>query len=132
MRGTVSGRDLSCPPPFLANRGPRGGSQRPRPAQITAWVARAYNITWPELIGIRHHAHLVEARALATWAMRTLVTPPMSYPEIGRALGGRDHNTTINLHEKAIILRLRSARFKGACVDITRAFESREKLHARH
>lgn len=131
MIGVETLRDQVSRPPFLRGHGRRAGTQTVALSRIVAWVAREYEITVAELIGPSKCPQFVEARALAVWAMRSLCGLP-SYPRIGRALGGRNHDTTINLHEKAIYLRLRSARFSGACVAITRQFESRRKLHVRY
>jgi hypothetical protein len=57
----------------------------------------------------------VRGRALVVWLLRTLPSRPMSYPEIGKVLGGMDHQSMIHLHRKAIYLRLRDRVFASAC-----------------
>lgn len=131
MTGLVTERDRQSPPPFMQGASSRHGPERVRRQQIVEWVADAWGVTVIDLISHRRPPHLVDARALAVWAMRALCDRP-SYPSIGKSLGGRDHSTIINLHERAIYLRLKSAKFAGACVDVTRAFESKGNRYARY
>ena len=58
--------------------------------------------------------HLVHARALVVWAVKTH-RPAVTYTRIGRWLGGRDRSTIRNLHLKAIALRLSDADFDLSC-----------------
>ena len=83
-----------------------------------------------ELLSRRRLNGLVNARAFAVWTLRSL-GGPLSYPRIGRAIGGRDHATIINLHRKAIALRLTDPAFRGACERIRGRFNAmREHSHA--
>ena len=75
---------------------------------------REFGVTWADLVSRRRADDLVRGRAFVTWALRAL-GEPMSYPVIGMALGGRDHTTVINLHQKAIWLRLVDPAFADAC-----------------
>jgi chromosomal replication initiation ATPase DnaA len=101
------------------------------PANLAVAVAAAqFGLTRQELLCRRRAAPRIEARAFAVWMLRSLGTPA-SYPEIGKALGGRDHATIISLHRKAIALQLGDRRFAAACDLLARRFhELREIPHA--
>ena len=122
MTGIVTSRDRASPAPFSPKSFCRHGIQRVPLSRIVTWAAEAYGIAPMEILSARRQDKLVRARALAVWGMRNLCDRP-SYPRVGRALGGRDHGTVINLHEKAIHLRLCDRFFAQACVDMTREFE---------
>jgi hypothetical protein len=62
-------------------------------------VARRFCVTPIGMIGRERRAILVDARSIATYIMREHYG--MSYPAIGKRLGGRDHTTIINQHERA-------------------------------
>ena len=47
-----------------------------------------------DLRGPRRYGQIVRARFAAAWLLRVLCG--LSYPQIGLALGGRDHQTAIN------------------------------------
>lgn len=70
-----------------------------------------------DLLSHRRFERLVVARAFAVWMLRSLGRP-MSYPQIGRIIGGRDHATIINLHQKAVALRLTNTAFRLACAQV--------------
>jgi len=95
----------------------------------TAFAAAeaVYGVTLPELLGQGRSRHLVKARALVAWTLRTL-GEAVSYPIIGRMLGGRDPTTIMNLHQKAIRLRLTDTEFALAC----RALEIADQTEASH
>lgn len=59
-------------------------------------VARLWQIEPAVLTGPSRLRYHVLARAAAVLVLRE--TPEMSYPDIGRMLGGRDHSTVLNLH----------------------------------
>lgn len=62
-------------------------------------VARRFCVTPIGMIGRERRAILVDARSIATYIMREHYA--MSYPAIGKRLGGRDHSTIINQYERA-------------------------------
>jgi len=93
----------------------------PIDAEIVIAIAlREFGVDRNDLISIRRPAHLVKARAFVVWALRTLGRA-RSYPEIacilsaGRPQDARDHSGVINLHQKAIALRLGDNHFADAC-----------------
>jgi len=60
--------------------------------EILDAVGARFGVTWDELLSKSRIAHIVAARHVASWLMRR---SGMSYPAIGRALGGRDHTTAM-------------------------------------
>ena len=98
----------------------------PRPFAVTimnhsASVCRVRPVA---LKGDRRFKHLVEARAVAVWSICGF-RPDLSYAQIGREMGGRDHSTIINLRRKAGILIPRNPEFALLCLAVRREFESR-------
>lgn len=84
--------------------------------RVRQFVISKTGVSADDLCGSCRKAELVEARALFVWIVRHS-RPRVSYPVIGRWLGGRDHSTIINLHMKAIRLRLDDADFELMCED---------------
>lgn len=68
--------------------GPQGGHR------IACAVAKAHGFTFRELVSRRRHRGLVRARWHAMWEIKN--NTPLSYPEIGRVLGGLDHTTVLH------------------------------------
>jgi|GEM_PF-2997554 len=91
------------------------------PDIVLALTARRFGITLDSLLSHRRAEQLVVARAFAVWALRSL-GQATSYPAIGRALGGRDHTTIINLHQKAIWLRLSDTTFRRHSEELAARF----------
>jgi hypothetical protein len=52
--------------------------------------------TYAEVIGPSRKVKLVEARHQIIWEIKRVVKPDVSYPELGRLFGGRDHTTTLH------------------------------------
>lgn len=99
---------------------------------VVSMAAEALGLDAGELLLRCHKQPLVRGRALVVWLLRTLPSRPMSYPEIGKVLGGMDHQSMIHLHRKAIYLRLRDRAFASACKSfLTRFYLSEEDLHVR-
>ncbi len=61
-------------------------------------VAEFCNIRLADLVGPRRTKELAEARQVAMWLAKQMTSK--SYPDIGRAFGGRDHTTVIHAVEK--------------------------------
>jgi chromosomal replication initiator protein len=66
--------------------------------QIIETVAQFYNLETKELIGRRRLKDIVTARHMAMYLARE--ETDASLPQIGRALGGRDHTTVLHGYEK--------------------------------
>lgn len=62
--------------------------------EIVDITAQAFEMSAVDLVSPRRDARTVRARNAAAWLMRELL--PRSYPQIGRALGGRDHTTIMH------------------------------------
>lgn len=71
-----------------------------RLADIIAIAADVWGITEKALTGAERTRSLVHARATVALIAKALPTPA-SYPAIGKALGGRDHSSIMNLCDKA-------------------------------
>ena len=63
--------------------------------EIMSAVAEAQGVTREAIRDHGRAAPLAEARHMAAWLARRL-RPDMSYPQIGKAMGGRDHTTVMN------------------------------------
>ena len=64
--------------------------------QVVAVVARYYSLTQSALLSSARRKSLVHARGVIVYLARMLTN--LSYAEIGRGLGGRDHSTMIHAH----------------------------------
>lgn len=62
--------------------------------EILRCVAGSYLVSVHHLVSKDRHRSVAEARQVTAWLMRRLTT--MSFPEIGRALGNRDHTTIMS------------------------------------
>lgn len=80
---------------------PRPGTIRVRFSEILATVAARHGVSPSELVG-------PSSKRRYAWPRQEVMAiayreTPLSYPEIGRRLGGRDHSTVIHgvrKHEK--------------------------------
>lgn len=76
-----------------------GGSVRPVGCrEILVSVARGFNLRAEDILGARRRPDLVLARQIAMYLCRRKLG--LSYPELGRAFGGRDHSTVIHAVKK--------------------------------
>ncbi len=66
--------------------------------QIVEAVAQFYNLETQDLLGRRRSKEIVIARQMAMYLAREETNA--SFPQIGRALGGRDHTTVLHGYEK--------------------------------
>ena len=66
--------------------------------QILAEAARCCDAAPADITGTGRHARLVMARQAAMYVCRRHLG--LSYPELGRAFGGRDHSTVIHAVKK--------------------------------
>lgn len=64
------------------------------PSGVLGAVCYVLEIEPGEVLGPRRFPHLVAARQLTAYALRRYFG--LSYPRIGRLLGGRDHTTIIH------------------------------------
>ena len=61
--------------------------------EILAHVAQSLNVTPEDILGRKRNPELVRARQLAMYICRQELG--LSYPELGKAFGGKDHSTVI-------------------------------------
>jgi chromosomal replication initiator protein len=71
-----------------------GAPKRPTARQILSEVSQKRGIPVADIVGPWRRQDLVEARHEAAYRMRTETM--MSFPLIGRAIGGRDHTTVLH------------------------------------
>ncbi len=80
-------------------------STKPRqitPALILQQTAQMYGLDVEQLTSRSRTRNLVHARQIAMYVCRELTD--LSYPQIGREFGGRDHTTVIHAYEKVAAL----------------------------
>lgn len=98
--------------------------------KVLLFALAEFGISPNDFFSSRRADELVKARALFVWALRT-IGRPASYPELAGLLEKRDHSTAINLHQKAILLRLADPTFAAACRRLLTAFATNpEATHA--
>lgn len=68
------------------------GSAKTPLRQIVSNIARVYNVNAGEIIGHRRNKRICAARQHAYYAIAT-ERPDISYPEIARHMGGKNHTT---------------------------------------
>jgi chromosomal replication initiator protein len=68
------------------------------PAQVVDLVARKYNLTSDKLLGRDRTKEVAFPRQIAMYLLREEFK--ISYPQIGEALGGRDHSTVMSAIDK--------------------------------
>lgn len=76
------------------NLAPAASIKRAKWRDVIDLVAASTGITPREMASERRLARIVKPRMMACWLMREHCL--MSYPQIGRRLGGRDHTTVMN------------------------------------
>lgn len=57
--------------------------------------AAEFGMTFEDIIGPKRSRKYVEPRHLIMWEVKTKLRPEMSYPELGRLFGGRDHTSAL-------------------------------------
>ncbi len=66
------------------------------PALVLEATSKLFSFSVEDIIGRARTRDLVDARHIAMYVCRQLTNPPLSYPQIARAFGGRDHTTVMN------------------------------------
>ena len=94
---SMRGREIS--PTDLENIVRTGGVERlPGCRDILSTVAGSLNLRPEDILGNKRRADLVFARQMAMYLCRQRLG--LSYPELGRAFGGKDHSTVIHAIKK--------------------------------
>ena len=66
------------------------------PQVVLEATARLFGLTVEDITGKARTRDLVDARHIAMYVCRQLTNPPLSFPQIAKAFGGRDHTTVMN------------------------------------
>lgn len=118
LAGQAFWRDQEKTMPLLLPECPCCGRPYPIGAAVfehAAAVAEAtYGVSPQALLSPSRSRPVSNARTLVVWALRSL-GQGLSYDAIGRRLGGRHQSSIVNLHQKAISMRLRDPQFAQAC-----------------
>ncbi|MDK2982263.1 MAG: chromosomal replication initiator protein [Chloroflexota bacterium] len=94
----------------------------PDPAQILDTVAKAYNLSHEELLSRNRSKSIALPRQVAMYLLREIGNE--SLPQIGEALGGRDHTTVMYACEKVADLIERDDHFRR------QVFQIRDQLYS--
>jgi chromosomal replication initiator protein len=66
------------------------------PQVVLDAAATMFGLTVEDITGKARTRDLVDARHIAMYVCRQLTNPPLSFPQIAKAFGGRDHTTVMN------------------------------------
>jgi chromosomal replication initiator protein len=66
------------------------------PQLVLDTSAKLFGLTVEDVVGKARTRDLVDARHIAMYVCRQLTNPPLSFPQIAKAFGGRDHTTVMN------------------------------------
>lgn len=90
-----TGITLSMAEQVLSDLISQHATQRQRtPAEVIAATAALFNLTPEDITGASRKRPVAIARQIAMYVVRELTE--LSYPEIGRAFGGKDHTTVMH------------------------------------
>lgn len=95
------------------------GFQKTRINRLIVVIAKHFGTSSKMLKSQSREKQYITPRFLAIYLIRTLTNPRVSFPEIGRIFGGRDHSTTINSYYKVEYLRNTDSNFD----DVVKGFE---------
>jgi chromosomal replication initiator protein len=73
--------------------------RQPRPVTpqvVLEATAKLFTLSVEDVVGKARTRDLVDARHIAMYVCRQLTNPPLSFPQIAKAFGGRDHTTVMN------------------------------------
>ena len=66
------------------------------PQVVLDATAKLFGIAVEDIVGKARTRDLVDARHIAMYVCRQQTNPPLSFPQIAKAFGGRDHTTVMN------------------------------------
>lgn len=89
----------------------------PNPDIIIATVAEVYGFTPKEIKGKKRYPRIAEARHLCIYLCRTLLG--ITYMEIGRIFGGKDHSTIVYSLKKIEDLRVTNKVMNNLVTEVT-------------
>lgn len=93
--------------------------------EVVRCVCQAYMVSPSLLLSKDRHKNIAEARQVTYWLLRTL--SKMSYPEIGRALGNRDHTSVMSGFRKCLRMRDDDRAFEAFTDQLAAAVAARLK-----
>jgi chromosomal replication initiator protein len=104
MRADLTGRviDLELSRSVLGAALPGRAERAVTVEDIQRATAEYYGLTLRELCGERRHRGVSQPRMIAMWMARERLK--LSYPDIGRRFGGKDHTTVMSGHKKIAAL----------------------------
>jgi chromosomal replication initiation ATPase DnaA len=79
---------------------------------VKAYIKRRaaeLGFTFAHMVGPDRKRPAVRARQLIMWELKTIVKPSISYPELGRVFGGRDHTTALAAVRRQAAMKAASA-----------------------
>lgn len=94
---------------------------------VAEYVAAEHALPYASLTGHCRRRHYARPRQIAMYAVRRLC-PHMSYPAIGRMLGGRDHTTIMHGDRQIAALRKIDAEIDMAVCRVVRHFAPNSSL----
>jgi chromosomal replication initiation ATPase DnaA len=94
VKAALDAAALAAPPPPIDILDPQPANMVPRWKTIIREVAEKHEVKVVDIISIRRDRKSCIARHEAMWRLKQETT--MSFPQIGRRLGGRDHSTVIH------------------------------------
>ncbi|MGL4511926.1 MAG: helix-turn-helix domain-containing protein [Lacipirellulaceae bacterium] len=97
----------------------RGADPSPAIATITSTVARYYALPVREVRSSSRKQPVVLARAVAIYVARELT--PLSYEELGRYFGGRDHTTVMHNYQRITQRLPKDRALRSAIEDVRRS-----------
>jgi len=92
---------------------------------VLAFVAKEAGVSAADLIGPNRKKALTHIRFIAVWVIRQRC-PHMSYPAVGRLLGGRDHTTIIHASKRAEEEMAKQPRLQQIAMDAIARFATSE------
>ena len=95
----------------------RNDHLRLRPRQIINQVARSFHIKSSELVGTSRRQSTVRARGVAVYLVRQLTG--ISFEQLGRNFGGRDHTTMLHAYRRTRTLLQTDPLMNQAMHDVT-------------
>ena len=90
---------------------------------VTDYVAQHYGLTFTQIISENRRWEIARPRQVAMYVMRE-VCPHLSYPAIGRLLGGRDHTTILHGVQRIEALMVTDGDLLDSVLSILRHFRS--------
>jgi chromosomal replication initiation ATPase DnaA len=127
---TLAPKTLPLAPHVAALIGEREG-RPPIPSrsvdanEVVRCVCQSYMVSPALLLSKDRHKGVAEARQVAYWLFRTL--SKMSYPEIGRALGNRDHTSVMSGVRRCLRMREEDRSFEAFTDELAAAVSARLK-----